>query len=123
NPRSALCLYWPTLGEQVRVEGRVEPVSDTDSDAYFATRPRESQLGAWASRQSRPLERHDLLIERVRDPDAEYAGRDVPRPRHWGGYRLLPERIELWKQGPSRLHHRELYVKEGAGWRKELLNP
>src|SRR5262249_57273385 len=123
NPRAALCLYWPTLGEQLRVEGRIELVSDAESDAYFASRPRESQLGAWASRQSRPLERHELLVERVRDLDADYAGRAGPRPRPWGGYRVLPERIEFWKHGEFRLHHRELYVREGAGWRKELLNP
>jgi pyridoxamine 5'-phosphate oxidase len=123
NPRAALCLYWPVLGEQVRVEGPVEPVADAESDAYFASRPRESQLGAWASRQSRPLERHELLVERVRDLDVEHGGHEVPRPRWWGGYRVLPERIEFWRHGEFRLHHRELYTRDGAGWRKELLNP
>jgi pyridoxamine 5'-phosphate oxidase len=123
NPRAALCLYWPVLAEQVRVEGTVELVGDAESDAYFASRPRDSQLGAWASRQSRPLERHELLAERLADLDEAYADRPVPRPRWWGGYRVVPERIEFWKSGLHRLHHRELYVRDGAGWSTELLNP
>jgi pyridoxamine 5'-phosphate oxidase len=123
NPRASLCAYWPTLGEQVRVDGDVELVSDADSDAYFQSRARESQLGAWASRQSRPLEAYELLVERLQDLEQEYAGRLVPRPRWWGGYRVLPVRIEFWKSGPFRLHRRELYVKSDDGWTKELLNP
>jgi pyridoxamine 5'-phosphate oxidase len=123
NPRAALCLYWPTLQEQVRIEGVVTPVSDEESDEYFHTRPRESQLGAWASRQSRPLERHDLLFERMKDLEAEHAGKEVPRPRWWGGYRLRPTAIEFWLAGGFRLHLRELYSQDGDGWRKELLNP
>jgi pyridoxamine 5'-phosphate oxidase len=123
NPRAALCLYWPVLAEQVRVEGAVELVDDAESDAYFASRPRDSQLGAWASRQSRPLERHELLLERLQDLEEAHAGQPVPRPRWWGGYRVVPDRIEFWKSGPHRLHHRELYVRDGTGWRTELLNP
>lgn len=123
NPRAALCIYYPTLGEQVRVEGTVERVTEAESDAYFASRARESQLGAWASRQSRPLERHELLAERLHDLDEEHAGKPVPRPRWWGGYRVRPTAIEFWRSGKFRLHHRERYVKEGDGWRVELLNP
>ena len=123
NPRAALCIYYPSLGEQVRVEGTVERVTEEESDAYFASRERESQLGAWASRQSRPLERYELLAERLHDLDEEHAGKPVPRPRWWGGYRVRPTAIEFWKAGKFRLHHRERYVKEGDGWRKELLNP
>lgn len=123
NPRAALCIYWPTIGEQVRVDGPVELTSDAESDAYFASRPRESQLGAWCSRQSRPLERHELLAERLADLTEMYADKAVPRPRWWGGYRVLPERIEFWKNGAHRLHHRELYTREGESWRVELLNP
>jgi pyridoxamine 5'-phosphate oxidase len=123
NPRAALCLYWPALGEQVRVEGTVERTSDEESDAYFASRPRDSQLGAWASRQSRPLAAHALLRERFDDLQADYQDRDVPRPRWWGGYRVVPDRIEFWKSAAHRLHLRELYTREGDGWRMELLNP
>lgn len=123
NPRAALCLYWPALGEQVRIEGDVEKVTEAESDAYFASRPRESQLGAWASRQSRPLEAHALLVERLRDLEEMHADQPVPRPRWWGGYRVLPTRIEFWKNGPARLHHREVYLKTGDSWTTELLNP
>ena len=123
NGRAALCLYWPALGEQVRVEGTVERTGDDESDAYFASRPRDSQLGAWASRQSRPLAAHDLLLERFADLQADYQDRDIPRPRWWGGYRVVPERIEFWTSGPHRLHKRELYTRDGDGWRVELLNP
>src|SRR5262249_47418011 len=123
NPRAALCLYWPALGEQVRVEGTVEPVTDAESDVYFASRARESQLGAWASRQSRPLERYELLEERLHDLDDAYAGQEVPRPRHWGGYRVVPDRIEFWKSAPHRLHRREVYTRAEGGWAMELLNP
>ncbi len=124
NPNAALCLYWPVLGEQVRVEGAVERVSDEESDAYFASRPRESQLGAWASRQSRPIEAHGLLLERFADLVEMYEGKTVPRPRWWGGYRVIPARIEFWRNGPHRLHHREVYFRADDGaWRRELLNP
>jgi pyridoxamine 5'-phosphate oxidase len=123
NPRAALCLYWPALGEQVRVEGAVELTTDEESDAYFATRARESQLGAWASAQSRPLETHALLEERFARLQEEHRDRAVPRPRWWGGYRVVPRRIEFWRSGAHRLHHRELYTRLGDGWRLELLNP
>jgi pyridoxamine 5'-phosphate oxidase len=123
NPRAALCLYWPDIDEQIRVEGTVEQVTDAESDAYFASRARESQLGAWSSRQSRPLESRAILLERFEDLTADYGDKPIPRPRWWGGYRVVPARIELWKAGKHRLHERTLYVREGEGWRSELLNP
>ncbi|HKA87781.1 MAG TPA: pyridoxamine 5'-phosphate oxidase [Haliangiales bacterium] len=123
NPRAALCFYWPELGEQVRVEGTIEQVSDAESDAYFKTRPRESQLGAWASRQSRQLESRDILLERFQDLGEEYDGKPIPRPPWWGGYRVRPRRIEFWRHGDYRLHERELYVRGEGGWLHVLLNP
>jgi pyridoxamine 5'-phosphate oxidase len=123
NPRAALCAYWPHLGEQVRVEGAVELVSDAESDAYFASRPRESQLGAWASQQSAPLDSRELLLAAVHELDVRYRGREVPRPPHWGGYRLCPTRIEFWTSGEFRLHDRIVYIREGNGWRTERLYP
>jgi pyridoxamine 5'-phosphate oxidase len=125
DPRAALCFFWQLESQlQVRVEGDVEQTSDEESDAYFASRPRESQLGAWASRQSRTLERYELLAERVEMIDEEYKDAPIPRPRWWGGYRILPHTIEFWRQGAARLHHRELYRKDESGlWQAELLNP
>ena len=125
DPRAALCFFWQLEVQlQVRVEGDVEQVTDAESDAYFASRPRESQLGAWASRQSRTLERYELLAERVQMIDEQYKDAPIPRPRWWGGYRILPHTMEFWRQGPARLHHRELYRKDESGaWQVELLNP
>jgi pyridoxamine 5'-phosphate oxidase len=108
---------------QFRVEGPVEKADPSRSDAYFAGRPRVSQLGAWASAQSQPLASRETLVEKVRALDAEYAGRPVPRPPHWGGYRVTPESIEHWVEGDSRLHDRFLYVREGARWRATRLYP
>jgi pyridoxamine 5'-phosphate oxidase len=116
NLLAALCAYWPALGVQVRVEGRVERVTDAESDAYFATRPRESQLGAWASPQSRPLASRDSLVAAFEEATRRYQGGPVPRPPHWGGYRVRPDRIEFWRSGEFRLHHREVFEKEGDGW-------
>lgn len=123
NPWAALCFYWAHIGEQIRAEGKVQPVTDAESDAYFASRPRESQLGAWASRQSRPRATHELLHERFHELVREYEARPVPRPPWWGGYRLLPERIEFWRQGEHRLHHRESYTRADAGWEMSILDP
>jgi pyridoxamine 5'-phosphate oxidase len=123
NPSAALCFYWPWLDEQVRVEGQVTRLSDAESDAYFASRPRGKQIGAWASMQSRPLASREVLVDRVADVEARFAGRDVPRPPFWGGFRIAPERIEFWRAGEFRLHDREVYVREGDGWRIERLYP
>ena len=123
NPRAALCFHWPTLGAQVRVEGGVERVTAAESEEYFATRPRESQLGAWASQQSRPLASPAALREEFERTSARFAGEPVPRPPVWGGYRVLPERIEFWHAGEHRLHDRVLYTREGEGWTLERLFP
>jgi len=123
NSRAALCFYWPAIGEQVRSEGEVMLLGDAESDAYFATRPRASQIGAWASRQSERLASREELEDAVRALEARFAGGDVPRPPFWGGYVLRPERIEFWTTAEDRLHHRTLYVRDGAGWTPSLLYP
>jgi pyridoxamine 5'-phosphate oxidase len=123
NPRAALCFYWPTIGAQVRVEGGVERVTAAESEAYFAMRPRESQLGAWASRQSRPLESPEALRAEFERTSARFAGQAVPRPPLWGGFRVRPQRIEFWRSGEHRLHDRVLYTREGEGWKVQRLFP
>jgi pyridoxamine 5'-phosphate oxidase len=123
NPRAALCFYWPWIDEQARVEGDVERLSDEESDAYFATRPRLSQLGAWASRQSRPHATRFELLRRVAATEARFLGRDVPRPPNWGGYLLSPAAIELWASKPNRLHLRRRFERTATGWRLEHLDP
>lgn len=123
NPRAALALWWRELGRQVRVEGAVSRLGEAESDLYFASRPREAQLGAWASEQSGPLEDRAALEARVVEARRRFDGRDVERPAHWGGYRLVPERIEFWQQGPSRLHDRFRYNRSDSGWTVERLSP
>ncbi len=123
NPAAALCLYWPWLDQQVRIEGRLERLSAGESDAYFASRPRGRQLGAWASMQSRPLDSRDALAREVAEVEARYAGGPIPRPAYWGGYRLVPERIEFWKADDDRLHDRFLYTRSGEGWEMQRLYP
>jgi pyridoxamine 5'-phosphate oxidase len=123
NPRAALVFYWPSLGRQVRVEGPVEHVSPEESAAYFATRPRGSQLAAWASEQSRPLGSREELERRYAELAREYEGREVARPPRWGGFRLRPESYEFWQHRENRLHDRVRYVLAREGWRRELLSP
>jgi pyridoxamine 5'-phosphate oxidase len=123
NPRAALCFYWPSIGAQVRVSGTTARVTPPESAAYFATRPRESQLGAWASRQSAPLASRDELLGRFREIEARYAGASVPCPPGWGGYRLTPERIELWWSREFRLHDRLVYARQGSLWTEQRLYP
>ena len=123
NRRAAMGFHWPTLERQVRIEGRVAPVSDVDADAYFATRARGSQIGAWASRQSRPMERATDLDTRVAEFERKFEGQSVPRPPYWSGFRLEPSSIEFWSGRPNRLHDRQLFVREGDGWRVQLLYP
>lgn len=123
NPKAALCFYWPTIDIQVRVEGTVTKVAEKEADAYFATRHRLSQIGAWASRQSEPLETPTALDERVQKYEREFEGKDVPRPKYWSGFRVRPERVEFWKGKPNRLHERHLYTRVGAGWKIETIYP
>ena len=123
NPRAALVFYWRPLGRQVRVEGSVERVSEPESAAYFATRPRSSQLAAWASQQSRPLGSRDELERRYAELEREYEDREVPLPPHWGGYRLLPEAIEFWEHRENRLHDRIRYTRAREDWKVERLSP
>jgi pyridoxamine 5'-phosphate oxidase len=123
HPKAALCFYWATIDIQVRVEGRVDKVSTQEADEYFATRARLSQIGAWASKQSEPLESPTALDERVRKYEQEFEGRVVPRPEFWSGFRVVPERIEFWKARPNRLHERHLYIRSGNGWKTETIYP
>jgi pyridoxamine 5'-phosphate oxidase len=122
-PRAALLFHWKSLRRQIRIEGRVEPVTSQEADAYFATRSRDSQLGAWASDQSRPLTARELFEERHRAMAARFEGAPVPRPPHWSGYRVRPERIEFWIDRAHRLHERRLFVRERDGWSEGLLYP
>jgi pyridoxamine 5'-phosphate oxidase len=123
NARAALLFHWKSLRRQVRVEGPVEPVSDEDADAYFASRSRDSQLGAWASYQSRPLDARATFEKRFEDIARRFEGEDVPRPARWSGYRLVPELIEFWTDRPHRLHERRLFTAETGGWIEGLLYP
>ena len=124
NPRAALLFHWRPLGRQVRVEGTVERISDAESDAYFATRPREAQLGAVASRQSDPLSSKAELYERLAELEGDLGGGSVPRTTTWGGFRLVPVAWEFWQHGESRLHDRFRYEREpSGGWRVERLFP
>ena len=123
NPHAALCFLWKSLNRQVRVEGPVERVGDDEADAYFASRPRDSQLGAWASDQSRPLESRALLERRVDEFSCRFDKGTVPRPISWSGFRVVPQCVEFWQERPSRLHDRWLFIREGDGWRRQRLFP
>lgn len=124
NPRAALLFHWKSLCRQVRIEGHVERVSDAEADAYFATRGRDSQLGAWASDQSRPLDSRETFERRFDEMKDRFEGEEVPRPSGWGGYRVIPQRIEFWTAREHRLHERRLFARAGdGGWSEGLLYP
>lgn len=125
NPQAALLFHWKHIrdGVQVKIEGTVEPVSAAEADAYFASRPRGSQIGAWASLQSQPLASRELFERRIAEFEARFDGLDVPRPPHWSGFRVVPERIEFWYGARFRLHERECYMRDGDNWSVTALYP
>ncbi len=124
TPRAGLCFFWPPLGLQVLVEGSVSDVTDAEADAYFASRPRLSQIGALASHQSEPLDAPETLARRVEELEQQYAGQPIPRPRHWSGYRVTPTLMEFWSAGDGRLHRRERYDADAEGqWHHYFVNP
>jgi pyridoxamine 5'-phosphate oxidase len=124
NPWGALCIHWKSLRKQVRAEGRLEQVSEADADAYFASRSRNSRIGSHASDQSRPLASRETFVQRVAEAQARFGEGEVPRPPHWSGFRLVPDRIEFWEDMEYRLHHRRLFTRVAdGGWSEGLLYP
>lgn len=124
NPYAALLFFWPPLMHQIKVEGAVKVVDDAEADAYWVTRPRESQVGAWASKQSEPLASREAFEERMQMIRDQYDGADIPRPPHWSGFRVIPDRIEFWREGEFRQHERDCYWwTPNEGWQWSLLNP
>ena len=123
NPAGALCIHWKSLRRQVRAEGRVEQVSDSEADDYFAGRSRDSRIGSWTSDQSRPLESRESFEQRYEAMRERFEGGDVPRPPRWSGFRLIPDRIEFWSDRPHRLHERRLFTRDANGWSEGLLYP
>jgi pyridoxamine 5'-phosphate oxidase len=123
NPFGALAIHWKSLRKQVRAEGRVVQVSEAEADEYFASRSRDSRIGSWASDQSRPLENRELFEARVREAQDRFEGQDVPRPPHWSGFRLIPDKIEFWSDRAFRLHERRLFTRAENGWSEGLLYP
>ncbi|MEJ6788435.1 pyridoxamine 5'-phosphate oxidase [Brevundimonas sp. BR2-1] len=123
RPQAALLFHWKSLRRQVRVRGRVEPVTPAEADAYFASRARESRIGAWASDQSRPLESRDALERAVARETARFEGKDVTRPERWTGWRVIPDQVEFWRDRPFRLHDRLRFDRDGAGWSRTRLQP
>lgn len=123
NPHVALLFHWKSVTRQIRIEGLVAQVSDAEADAYFATRARESQIGAWASEQSRPLATRKIFEERIAEAQARFAGSDVPRPDYWSGWRLVPESFEFWQAAEFRLHDRLVFTRAGEGWETGWLYP
>jgi len=123
NPHAALLFHWKSLRRQIRIEGPVTPVDDATADAYFATRLRDSQLGAWASDQSRPLPERSIFEQRFAEVEKLFADKPVPRPPHWSGFRVTPQRIEFWEDRDHRLHHRRVFTRTASGWDEGLLYP
>jgi len=123
NPQAALCFHWKSLKRQIRVEGAIEPVSDEEADAYYASRPRASQIGAWASRQSQRLTGRFELERRIAEFTARFGLGTVPRPPYWSGFRLVPQRIEFWQDRQFRLHDRQVYLRENGQWTIVTLFP
>ncbi len=123
NPHAAMTFYWEDFRRQIRISGKVEKVSDAEADAYFASRPRMSQIGALVSHQSARLESREILEKEFEAVDKKFEGKPIPRPAFWGGYRLVPSKIEFWQERPNRLHDRHLYRRKGKRWEMSLLYP